>query len=444
MSTSQVATGGRLLRTLSTTPGRYRAFAAACLVGLLVTVLGTSLSARELQRSTERVRTQSGPVLIATQQVFSSLAEADAAATAEHLAGAGNGRDQRRLYEDALERAARQIDVISSRIGDDDAAHRAVADLLVGINRYAGAIETARAKKAAGAPDADAALAAALSVSSASITPAVATLLDRTNERITDDTRTTTFTWLGLLALVALVGAQVAITRRTRRLVNVPLAIATLVTVVALVWLALAAQRQGDDVRDARAVGIGSIGLTGNIQATAYRAKAAESLALIAGTGAASTEQFTLAATNATALYAGPIDTVAVQQARAGARLPGSGLLADAALVADSARERASIAEVLARWERYRATSATIRTAAGSAGTIATARTIATDEGNRAFNGFNLAVENFLADNRAQFEAHLDAANDRLRLLEVGMLVLPLLAAALALWGIQIRWNEYR
>lgn len=443
MSTTQPAPRGRLRRSLSTTPGRYRAFAALCLATLLVTVLATALSANELQRSTERVRTQSGPVLIATQQVFSSLAEADAAATAEHLAGRGDGRDQRRLYEDALERATRQIDVIARRIGDDDAAHEALADLLVAVNRYAGAVETAREKKAAGSADADTALAAALAVSSSTITPAVATLLERTNDRITDDTDTSTFAWLGILALLALVAVQVAIARRTNRLVNVPLALATLVTVVALAWLQLAAQRQGDDVLEARRVGIDSIGLTGTIQTTAYRAKAAESLALIAGTGSA-TQQFDDAARTAATLYDSPIDAGTVQQARAGARLPGTGLLADAARVADSAREHASIAEVLVRWERYRSTSAAIRTAAASPTTVTTARTIATNEGNRTFNGFNLAVENFLADNRAQFEARLDAASDRLRLLELGMLVLPLLAAALALLGVQIRWNEYR
>jgi hypothetical protein len=442
MSTTQPASRGRLHRSLSTTPGRYRAFAVVCLVALLVTVLATAVSANELQRSTERVRTQSGPVLIATQQVFSSLAEADAAATAEHLAGRGDGRDQRRLYEDALERAARQIDVIASRIGDDEAAHAALGDLLVGVTRYAGAIETAREKKAAGAADADAALASALSVSATSITPAVATLLERTNDRITDDTDTTTYTWLGLLALAALVVTQIGISRRTKRLVNLPLTIATIITVVALIWLFLATQRQGDDVRAAREVGIESIGLTGTIQATAYRAKAAESLALIAGTGNAA--QLAVAAKNVDALYAGPVGADVLDAALVGARLPAGGLLADAVRVADSHRERASIVEVLARWQRYRTTSDTIRSAAADPATIARARTLATNEGNSTFNGFNLSVENFLADNRTQFEAHLDAANDRLRLLELGMIVLPLLAAALALWGVQIRWNEYR
>jgi hypothetical protein len=209
-----------LQRYAATTPGRYRLLAGLCALSLLVTVIATTASERSLSRSTGRVRNESGPVLIATQQVFSSLAEADAAATAEYLAGSGDGRDQRRLYEDALDRAARQIDVIASRIGDQADAHAALQDLLSAIARYSGAIETARATKAAGASGADASLAAALAISSSQITPAVSTLLIVTQQRITDDSHTTTYTLVGLLAVLALVFTQLVITRRTRRLVG--------------------------------------------------------------------------------------------------------------------------------------------------------------------------------------------------------------------------------
>ncbi len=442
MTTTPVAAHrGLLLRSLATTPGRYRALAVVCLLALVLTLAGTVATSSALDHRTDRVRTQSGPVLIATQQVFSSLAEANAAATAEYLAGKDDGRAQRRIYEDALERAARQVDLIASHIGDDADAHGALAELLVAVNRYAGAIETAREKKAANAPDADAALAAALAFSAAEITPEVATLLEVTNRRIDADTDPIplVFALAPLLALVVLVASQVVITRRTNRLVNVPLAAATVIVSVTLVWLVLATSRQRDDVEAARAVGVDSIGLTGSIQATAYEAKVAESLALIGDTA-----QFDTAKRAAASIYDGVIDPSVISMAHTGARLPGSGLLADAASVADSARERASAAEMLQRWQRYRTTSDSIRDKAQSGADLPGARRLATNEGNGTFNGFNLAVETFLADNRRQFEAHLDAARDRLRALEPGMIVLPLLAAALALWGIQIRWNEYR
>lgn len=441
------ATPGPLQRYAATTPGRYRLLAALCALSLLVTVIATTVTERSLSRSTERVRTESGPVLIATQQVFSSLAEADAAATAEYLAGSGDGRDQRRLYEDALDRAARQIDVIASRIGDQSDAHAALQDLLSAVTRYSGAIETAREKKASGTSDADQSLAAALAVSSSQITPAVATLLTITQQRITTDTDTSTYALVGVLAVLALVFTQYVIARHTRRLVNVPLALATLLVLVATVWLFVAAGRQQDEVGDARRVGIDSIGLTGNIQATAYRAKSAESLALIGTTSNA--DQFAAAEQIASTLLATKVDPAMIDQARSGDALAANGLLVDAADAADTDREHASVGEILVRWQRYRDTSAAIRSTAGQstasgASGLAAARTIATNEGNSTFNGFNLAVESFLADNRTQFVEKLDAANDRLRGLRLAMIVLPILAAALALWGVQIRWNEYR
>lgn len=439
---SPAATPGPLRRFAATTPGHYRLLAGLCALSLLVTVIATTVSERLLSRSTERVRTESGPVLIATQQVFSSLAEADAAATAEYLAGSGEGRDQRRLYEVALDRAARQIDVIASRIGDQTDAHAALQDLLSAVTRYSGAIETARQKKAVGASDADQSLAVALTVSSSQITPAVGKLLTITQARITTDTGTSSYALVGVLALLALGFTQFVISRHTRRLVNVPLALATVLVLVAVLWLFVAAGRQQGDVGDARRVGLDSIGLTGRIQATAYRAKSAESLALIGTTSNA--QQFTAAEQIASTLLATKVNPAMIEQARSGEALDASGLLAAAADAADTDREHASVAEVLVRWQRYRDTSTTIRSTASSANGLAAARTIATNEGNSTFNGFNLAVESFLADNRTQFVEKLDAASDRLRGLRLAMIVLPVLAAALALWGVQIRWNEYR
>ena len=78
------------------------ALAILCLVALVVTLIGTAATSRALDRRTDRVRTQSGPVLIATQQVFSSLAEADAA-----------------VFDAAVDRARAQVVVEQSRAHQD-------------------------------------------------------------------------------------------------------------------------------------------------------------------------------------------------------------------------------------------------------------------------------------------------------------------------------------
>ena len=61
-----------------------------------------------------------GPVLVATQQLVASLAEADAAASAAFLSGQNEDPEQRRLYEQALARAGQQVEEIAALAGDDD------------------------------------------------------------------------------------------------------------------------------------------------------------------------------------------------------------------------------------------------------------------------------------------------------------------------------------
>ncbi|MEA3215120.1 MAG: hypothetical protein QOJ19_1276, partial [Acidimicrobiia bacterium] len=82
---------------------------------------------------------------------------------------------------------------------------------------------------------------------------------------------------------------------------------------------------------------------------------------------------------------------------------------------------------MLVRWSRYAAV-------VGSP----------SEQDSNAFNGFNLAVESVLRDNTSQFDADLSAAQDRLAWLRPGLVVLPLIAALMVLWGLQLRINEYR
>ena len=77
-----------------------------------------------------------------------------------------------------------------------------------------------------------------------------------------------------------------------------------------------------------------------------------------------------------------------------------AGPATDAAGVADSARERAAVAEMLVRWQRYQVRREALRRASGD-----DARRLATGDVSSTFNGFNFSVESVLCDNRAQFLA---------------------------------------
>lgn len=428
----------------TSTPARYRIGAAVVGAALVAALLAAATAAATLGSRADRVRNRTGPVLVATQQLYSSLAEADAAAAAVQLSGRAEDREQRRFYEQSLERSAQLLERVSSLVGDDATAHAALADIGARLTRYSGLVEQARAENRAGTSTANATLSQALDVMRSAIAADVAALSAATDARFADDAArpTSRLAVTGALvaaALVCLVLLQRFMTLRTRRLVNAPAVAATLLVVGLAAWLFLAEHRQHADVEQARTSSYEAIATSAKVQAAAYRAKAEESLTLLGTSGAS----FANASADAASLASAPLTATMIDQVRRGGAPAFTGLLAEAVTAADSSRERAAAAEMLTRWQRYRDASDAIRTASGR-GDRTAAAALATGEGNRAFNGFNLAVESLLQDDTEQFAATLAASQDRLRLLDTATIVLPLLALALVVWGAQLRLREYR
>ena len=431
----------RIRAAAATTPGRYRLWSVVTAVLLLATAAAGWAAATALRSGTDRIRNNAGPVLVATQSLVSSLAEADAAATAAFLSGAQEDPESRRLYEQALARANEQIQEVSALIGDDEATHENLTSLSVAVTRYAGLVEAARATNRAGVADASRYLVDALNLLATTVANDATRLTDATQRRFERDedrrdTGVLPAVALAVIALAVLAAAQLWVFRQSRRVVNVPLALATLLLVGAIGWLAAATFRSGNDIEQARADGYDSITLTSRIQTTAYRAKADETVALITGDQARRAS----AAATAQTLLADRASAAAVEAVRQGRDPALPGLLTDAAAEADSDRERAAVAEMLVRWQRYQDTAAQLRSTADPG----QQRTIAVGPGSATFNGFNFSVESVLSDNRSQFLDGLASAADRVGSLTLVALFLPLLAAFGALGGFQLRINEYQ
>jgi hypothetical protein len=273
-----------------------------------------------------------------------------------------------------------------------------------------------------GIAGADSELAAALELVQSEVAPEVVSITERAQQRLGDDVAAAdaeivVAALIAFVTLIVLAGSQWFVFRRTNRLVNLPLALATILLVVGVVWLGRAANRQQDQLDTARRGGYDSIALSSTLQDAAYEYKTDESLLLIGDPTAGSG----LAALGA------DVDRqlVAVSEA------------------ADSTREQAATTELLVRWQRYRSTSDQIVELV-NAGDRVGAVELAAGSGNTDFNGFNTSVESVLSDNRTQFSEGVAAARDELDYLRPAMIALPVLAALLALWGVQLRLNEYR
>lgn len=430
----------RLRRLAATTPGRYRAWSIGLAALLVLTAVAGSLVGAALASSADRLRANTGPVLVATQDVVASLAEADAAASAAFLSGADEDPEARRSYEQALERSSRQLEEVSSLIGDDERAHDALADLGVLVTRYAGLVESARSLQTAADPAADERLVEALDLLGAAVGDRVSDLTAATEERLDDDAASPTLgvvlaVGLAGLAATALVAVQVALVRSTRRLLNPGLVLATLLVVVAGGWLLAGHLQARADLDDARVDGYQSIVVTAGIQVDGQRARTSETVALITG----ERDRLDVADLAAARLTDRPITDEHVARARAGERLELTGRLGEVASRADSPRERAAAAELLVRWQRYADASAELRGAPE-----AEARAIAVGPAAATFTGFNAAVESVLGDNRAQLLDGFAAADDHVGPIAPVALVLALLAAVCALGGLQLRIAEYR
>lgn len=421
-----------LRAALRTTAGRYRLWSLAAALALVAGALVAALAANTLRTSTHRAAANSGPVLVATQQLVSSLAEADAAATAAFLSGANEDPEQRRLYEQALARSNQQLEQIAALVGDDAAVHATIQRVGIQVTRYAGLVEAARVTNKAAGADADELLTSAVRLVDSIVSGDVASLTTATQRRLADDASAggsgvavAVLVLLGGLAVLA--GGQLAMTRTSRRILNIPLVVASVLVLAALVTLVRADRDADHAQRRASTEGFDSVALSVRLATAGFGTKASETLALISGSAAERTE----AREKAAEVSAGTISQANVDAIRRGEPSGLSGLLAEAAGAAGNPRERAAVAEAALRWQRYR-------------DAVATSSAAAVAQSGAAFNGFNFTVESLLGQNRAQFLDGLDEAADTTKGVPVTLLAVLGVAVLAMFWGYQLRIDDYR
>ncbi len=441
-TTAVPRSGGRLGKIFAaTTPVRLRMLSLATVASILATAAFGFGAARSLTSSSDRAEQNTGPVLIATQDAFASLAEADAASAAVFLAGAAEDREQRRLYEQALQRTTAQLAEVSRLVGDNPAAHDSVKSIAANLTTYAGLVETARLGNVEQVPGASAKLSEAIEIVQGGIVPEVESITNQVQAQLDSDVgggkaAAILALLVGIAAIAIVIAGHAYLSRRSNRILNLPLIGAGVLVGASMLWLVTAWGQQQNDLQVAQDGGYDSIALTARIQTTAFRYKTIESLSLIATGDPAEQTQL------AEGLAAVDLGTPSLIDAARRGEVVGQGILLDANRSADSTREQAATAEMLTRWDRYLETSQDISLAV-NAGDRDRAVELAIGPGNADFNGFNTSVESVLLDNRTQFTDGLASARDRLNRLRAGMILLPVVAVALALWGYQLRIREY-
>jgi hypothetical protein len=262
-------------------------------VGLLVATFAVWAAAfTALNRRADAVRDamqRAEPLIVSAQTINTELAAADANAAAAFLVGGVEAAGPRRQYLESLDTAMRELSVAAQRASSVEGASEAIATISEKVPEYAGLIESARANNRQGYPIGAAYLRAASALLQDEIFPAAEQLYDATVEAYADayaDAGAARDTPLLVLAGVVLLGALVAtqllLFRRTNRIFNIPLVLATIVALVLVAMPLTAMSNQHRELANATDEGYFGVNTIARVRILAFRAKGDESFALIA------------------------------------------------------------------------------------------------------------------------------------------------------------------
>jgi hypothetical protein len=285
-----------LRATLASTPGRLTA--SLVLLFLIVAAFGATAITGVVQRQSliSSVRTSSGPLTVQAEVLYRSMSDADATAASAFLSvGAEPPALRARYLDDIQASSAALVNAAAGSASD----RRALQQISTGLPMYAGLVETARADNRLGLPLGAAYLREASALMRNTLLPAASTLYESETGSLADDRDSAAgFPWiaipLGLIAVALLFRAQRMLARRTRRLLNPGLVLATLAVIVALGWLAISWTADTSALHASNVKGSAQVDALAQARIAALRSRADEALTLVArGNGAAFQDDFT-------------------------------------------------------------------------------------------------------------------------------------------------------
>jgi len=285
----------RLRLSLLTTPGRLRALSVCVVVGIALAWVADVGVVSRRHHALSSFGGQSEPLVVLAQRLQTELSEADASAANGFLAGALEPADQVSRYQQGITQAGADVAQAARDAGTGGASGVAVRTLAEQLPVYTGLVETAVADNRQGFPVGAAYLRSASQLLHTEMLPAAARLpAVRAAEANRQEDAATAFSDVMLVAagtavaLIALIAFQVYLERRTRRLFNPGLLVATVAMVVLVVVMLGALGSQRAKVVTGTEHDYGPAARVAQVRVLAFQADGDESEALIArGTGQA-------------------------------------------------------------------------------------------------------------------------------------------------------------
>ncbi len=414
-----------------------RVAGAAIVVGLLVmAVVGTG-AVRARQRAATAVARQAEPLLVGAEQIYSSLADADATATNTFLDSGLEPADRRQVYVHDISTATDQLAKVAAQAGTSREAANAVAVISKNLPVYSGLIEAARVNNRLGFPVGAAYLRQASALMQGAILPAVRQLFQVEATRLTGAYNSgVSFLDIfgvllaGAVSLVLLVVTQDFLARRTNRIVNPALLAGSVILVLLIGWTGVAFTASGQRLSEARTLGSDPVQLLSTGRILLARAQVDENLALVArGSGGQYLADFDAVTTALGPAGGGPTGLLDEAEASSSpgqnTRLTGPGGLYDAYLQA-----HAKVRKAVTDGQFIMAVQLATTNQAGAELPAA----------SQVSDALNVRIQQA----QGVFTTKSAAGARDLSGLSVGVIGLIVLAAGLALAGLEQRIREYR
>lgn len=241
--TTALATRPGMLRRVGglrhTSPGRLQLFIAVLLALGVLSGVFAGFTGASAGAGTSDLGDRAQPLLVDAETVYTALADADTTAAQAFLAGGLEPSALTRRYDDDLRRAATALTSAARRTPQTGAAADAVRALSSGIAEYSALVATARANNRQGLPIGASYLSEASRLNRDTLQPQARQLFAVAQREVDDGYgRADALGWAVLLVvsllalLLVLILTQLYLTRRTKRMYNVPLLAATAVAMI--------------------------------------------------------------------------------------------------------------------------------------------------------------------------------------------------------------------
>lgn len=427
---------------MQTPPGRLQSARVVLAALVLLFGLVAAWQVSSQAQAADGVVTHSEPLSQDAAEIYRSLADADTTAASGFLLAGDEPAAVRQRYQDDLATAARLLAQAAARTTASDDAQHWVSELNQQLPQYAGLVETARANNRQGLPLGGAYLRYASNKMQTALLPDAQKLVNAESKRLDGDYGDAQApAWialaLGAAALAALVWCQVKLFRRTNRVFNLGLLVASAATLAALVWLVAGGVATSSALAESRSRGADPLRILDQARIEALQAHAAENLDLVAR---GSTDQYSTRWKSVTDQLAGPLPNGAKT------RTPGGDLRqAQAKAPADAAPQLADAKTQFDAWDaRHQAAAASNQAGDYDAALRASISATGGNTADTAFAAMDQQLAKAATAEQADFKAAANGVSASLDMLAAGAVVLALLAALGVIRGIGRRVAEYR